>query len=427
MESAATPHDTAAANHGSQACTFPADIEFVVGQAADWGIERVVTVRKAFDEAILALFDTLARRILTSASAHQFPDVVAFAQWCRKASLENLRCEMGTGAVMLGRGIGFHVSPSNIPMMAAYNLALGLISGNCTIVRLPFRIFPQMAYLCSEITACLSEERHSALSRVMALIRYDRTRVDITQYLSTRCDVRVIWGGDATVDEIRRIPLRPHAHELTFPDRYSVLVIDAAAWLAADDKARLMHGFYNDTFLNDQASCASPRMVLWLGRHAREARDDFWPRLEALVRERYRPVHAGTVAKLTYAYEKLARHPGLRMVSSDPLVMRIVSDSPLPELLEGHPGGGIFIECDIADLSAMAPVLARRCQTVVYFGVPAQELLAVICGAGAPGGDRIVPIGQTLDFSAIWDGHDIVRALSRTLTVGARQEGRQLA
>ncbi|MBZ9770990.1 acyl-CoA reductase [Mesorhizobium sp. CO1-1-8] len=402
--------------YGSQDA-FSEDVKFVVGQATDWGPEKVVRVRDAFDDAVVGFLDALARRILADTNARQFPDIIAFAFWCRKASLEKLRPGVRAGRATLGRGVGFHVSPSNVPIMAAYNLAMGLIAGNDTIVRVPYRVFPQIEYLCSAIGATLSQDGHAALRATMALIRYDRSRADITRYLSARCDVRVIWGGDATVDEIRRAPLRPHAHELTFPDRYSIAVIDGGAWLAAENKAAQVHGFYNDTYLNDQASCASPRMVVWLGQHAREARSDFWPRLEALVGERYRPFPAQTVAKLEYAYGMLAQHPGLQLVSSDPRVMRVFSVTPRPELLEWHPNGGVFVECEARGLGALVPVLDRRCQTVSYFGLPAEELVALIRTAGTLGGDRIVPIGQTLDFSAIWDGHDILRALSRTIDV----------
>lgn len=39
--------------------------------------------------------------------------------------------------------------------------------------------------------------------------------------------MRVIWGGDATIKEIRRAALLPRATEITFADRYSLAVIDA--------------------------------------------------------------------------------------------------------------------------------------------------------------------------------------------------------
>jgi hypothetical protein len=337
--------------------------------------------------------------------------------------LEALRSDFADGRIALGRGLGFHISPSNVPIMAAYNIAIGLLAGNATIVRLPSRPFPQIEYLCRQIAALLSGDTHAAMRESMACIRYDRARADVTRYLSALCDVRVIWGGDATVNEIRRAPLRSHAHELTFPDRYSIAVIDSQAWLSAADKSRLAHGFYNDSYLSDQGSCSAPRMMLWLGDRAYEARTDFWPRVEALVEKRYQSNPARTVRKLEYAYCILARDPRCRLCSSDPRVMRVWCETPDPELLDQHPDGGVFVECRARSLEALLPILTRRCQTVSYYGVAADELVALIRAARTLGGDRIVPMGQTLDFSLTWDGHDIIRALSRTLGIVAVSNG----
>ena len=31
--------------------------------------------------------------------------------------------------------------------------------------------------------------------------------------------------------------------------------------------------------------------------------------------------------------------------------------------------------------------------------------------------DRIVPIGKTMDFSLVWDGYDLIRSLSREISI----------
>ena len=49
-----------------------------------------------------------------------------------------------------------------------------------------------------------------------------------TAQLSTLCDSRVIWGGDATVLEVGAQPLPPRATEIRFADRFSMALLDAA-------------------------------------------------------------------------------------------------------------------------------------------------------------------------------------------------------
>lgn len=37
--------------------------------------------------------------------------------------------------------------------------------------------------------------------------------------------------------------------------------------------------------------------------------------------------------------------------------------------------------------------------------------------SGIKGIDRIVPVGQTMDFSFIWDGYDLYERLTRTVRI----------
>jgi hypothetical protein len=79
----------------------------------------------------------------------------------------------------------------------------------------------------------------------------------------------------------------------------------------------------------------------------------------------------------------------------------------------------VFLESSGDSIDALLPLLGRRCQTLSYFGVPLERLVALVAEAGPRGVDRIVPMGHTLDFSLTWDGYDTVRTLSRKLAVVA--------
>ena len=39
-------------------------------------------------------------------------------------------------------------------------------------------------------------------------------------------DVRIIWGGDNTIDQIRKNKIPPRSFDLTFADRYSFCIIN---------------------------------------------------------------------------------------------------------------------------------------------------------------------------------------------------------
>jgi hypothetical protein len=48
-----------------------------------------------------------------------------------------------------------------------------------------------------------------------------------------------------------------------------------------------------------------------------------------------------------------------------------------------------------------------------YIGFQPEELRDWVIHNGLSGIDRIVPVGQTADFSLIWDGYDLIYTMSR--------------
>ena len=44
---------------------------------------------------------------------------------------------------------------------------------------------------------------------------------------SMKCNARLIWGGDKTINNIRNLELNERALDITFADRYSFCIIDS--------------------------------------------------------------------------------------------------------------------------------------------------------------------------------------------------------
>ena len=109
----------------------------------------------------------------------------------------------------------------------------------------------------------------------------------ITDFFSSICHTRVIWGGDQTIENIRQSPLRPRAAEITFSDRHSIAVIHADEYLEMANKENIAIDFYNDTFFTDQNACTSPRIIIWLGGEKEKAKEIFWRSIHELVKNKY--------------------------------------------------------------------------------------------------------------------------------------------
>jgi hypothetical protein len=64
----------------------------------------------------------------------------------------------------------------------------------------------------------------------------------------------------------------------------------------------------------------------------------------------------------------------------------------------------------IADL---APALVRKAQTLTWFGFEEEELRGLIRGLNGRAIDRVIPIGQALQYGRFWDGYDLLLEFCR--------------
>lgn len=391
--------------------TLPDKVQVLAGTR-----EVRVTSRPIFDETVCRFLAALSDRLRADALAHAHPDLMAFGFWCRAGHLQQL----GRRYPESGQGLGlaFHITPANVPLNAAFSFAAGLLAGNSNVVRLPTRSFPQMDRLLDNLNTLLSLPEFAVLADTVSFIRYPPDDA-ITAEISAGCRARVIWGSDETVSRLRSLPLPPRATELTFPDRYSLAVLEASAIanLGEEDLTRLTDRFYQDTFAMDQDACSSPRLILWQGEGCGVARSRFWPSLARWVGQRYSLEPLFAVDRYVHLCQDAIDLPEIKEVRRWGSDIYCVELKELPERwLELKGRFGYFYELLDPSLSTLDR-LSEKVQTVTYFGMSGAALAERLRSAQCPGVDRVVPVGRALDFDLVWDGYDLVRSLSRQVTV----------
>jgi hypothetical protein len=376
-----------------------------------------------FDEEVVQFLGDLSAEILKSPLARQYPDLSAFAFYARKANLQKLKDELNLEYGRLGRGLCFHVTPANIPINFAFSWMFSLLAGNANVVRLPSKPFPQVDALLSVIQAHLT--RNQKLETRNRFVRYPRTDNETTAMYSAMADCRMIWGGDRTIAAIKTLPTRPRCVDICFADRYSVALINADAVMVADDAqmTRLVEGFYNDTYLMDQNACSSPQVILWeVGKwgsgEVEKARERFWASVEDVAKKKYVLQDAVAVDKYTLFCEEAVRNVNIKSVTRNGNLLYRVDLKSLPSDIISHRGkAGFFFEYILKSRDEFFAVVTEKFQTITQFGVDTEELRGKIVERGLRGIDRIVPIGQAMNIGVIWDGCDLVRSLSRIITV----------
>lgn len=387
-------------------------LKFIVGDSK--AVEKMIDLKPLvpFSDKVISFLDALSKKLMEKGKG--FSDVATFGFWCRKAALTQEKSKYDDISERLGFGIVFHSTPSNVAVNFAFSFAAGLLAGNANIVRLPAKDFEQVDIICNTINELL--KTHKEIAPYICMVKYVSNK-EISDTFSAICDSRVIWGGDKTIENLRKSPLKPRANEITFADRYSIAVINADEYLKASNKSKIAQDFYNDTYLTDQNACTSPKTIIWLGKNIKNAKEEFWQELHKLVKEKYEFTPVQAVGKLN-AFYKAAVSCDIKLTKTeDTLITRMQVKKLDENVIKCDYNSGFFFEYDAKDLKEILPLCAEKCQTLSYYGVNKDLFEKFLAECLPKGIDRIVPIGKSMDFSLIWDGYDLIGSLSRKLTV----------
>ena len=398
-------------------------IDFLLGDKIE-SVEELLRIPslEIFSEETLSFLSDISEFLLKDPETRNYPDVATFAFFCRKANLNNIkRTKIDNLSYSIGKGIIFHITPGNVPVNFAYSLFAGLVTGNINIVKIPSKQFEQINIILKAIKTVLLQKKHNEIfSNRLYIIRYSKEDF-ATNFFSSFCDVRIIWGGDQTINEIRKFPISPKSTEITFSDRYSIAIINAENYLNSLKKINVAQDFYNDTYLFDQNACTSPHSIFWLGtmQKVKEAQETFWDALQKKLDEKkfdLQPIHA--IDKLTTFFSQSISIGNIE--KNDQIsnaIWRVNNHSSNSNIHLFKCTSGYFNEIIISSLKDISPFISRKYQTIGYFGFSIEELRNWIKLDKPLGIDRIVPIGRTMDFSLIWDGYDLVKGLSRNIEI----------
>jgi hypothetical protein len=293
-----------------------------------------------------------------------------------------------------------------------------MLAGNINIIRISSRTNAQMDLILTVVNELCADRRFKEVTSRFVIVRYEHSE-EITGYFSSLCDMRVIWGGDETVGAIRKIPIRPTASELTFADKFSLCVIKADTFIRDARKDEIVGNFYNDAYWFGQLACSSPRLVVWVGkdRDIEEARTIFWHMLEhKVLRKRPEIGVASAVDKLVAEYSMAILGGTIKIEKSNTsLVNRVLLLSGKNLRRDMHCGGGLFYEIKLDTIDQLGDMITRKDQTLSILGFDRDEIIDFLSRNKPDGIDRFVSIGRSLNFSATWDGHDLLREFCREI------------
>jgi hypothetical protein len=381
----------------------------------------------AFSEESVAFLDDMSQHILKTPDIRRYPELVSLAYWLRKGNIRPVISDfcntIGENEVVVPRGVAFHIAPSNVDTIFLYSWALSMLAGNINIVRVSQSHSEQITLLFDVIRECIKFERYDEVAGKNIILTYKHDE-NISTFLSKRADIRILWGGDETISTIRSLPSKPTTKDIAFADKFSYCVIKATAYLQlTEEKCReIGRLFFNDAYWFDQMACSSPRIVYFIGDVAdcEAASSKFWENIADELKQR-RVVDTMPIAmnKLVFLYESVLEDINLinprNFEYNKPSVVRIIAnDRHIPS---EHCGGGFFFECFLDKLNDLLFIVQPKDQTVTHFGFEKKDLQSFILSVGGKGVDRVVPVGQAMSFSPVWDGYVLLSELTKRVAL----------
>ncbi|MDC3315667.1 hypothetical protein OAV81_02855 [Candidatus Thioglobus sp.] len=374
-----------------------------------------------FDDDAISFLHSLSKKIMAHSEARQHPELLALAFWLRKSNLlmifKKWIDRQPTNQIITSRGIAFHIAPSNVDSIFVYSWALSMIAGNINVVRVSLNQGKQLNTLFYLIGEHI--RKYPELEQRNRILTYTHDN-EISSFLSLKADLRIIWGGDKTVETIRDLPTKPNTKDVTFTDKSSLSLINAHAYMELSDKQSLAHLFYNDSYWFDQKACSSPSRVIFVGERVicKEASKNFWGAMRTeLKRHKQQDDQSLAIQKLSYVYQLIIDNSQLEPVYhsdvSSPTVLRHIEG----EAVKPQCGGGFFIESFVVSLDQVQDQTMVKDQTIAYYGFEQDDLMQLALTFDGRKVDRIVPLGSALDFSPVWDGYDLISEFSKRLIV----------
>ncbi len=402
----------------------PVEPEALVGSVTD----AATRGRLGFGDPRVVAFLDRTGRLLLDGPGRRYPELAALGFFLRAARLRRALAAGARDGVRRRSPVGlvFHVPPGNVATMFAYGWAVSALAGNPNIVRLPARGSEVVEPILDALRDALAGA-DPVVADTQRLIAFDRDD-DAVRALSAGCRLRVLWGGDAAIDDLRRAPLPAAARDLPFADRTSLVVLRASAWLGAPPatRDRVTAALHTDTSWYDLAACSSPRIVVLVGApgDCTRAGDELFRALAGHPARQQSTVD-GSVAmyQRTAVYRLAADGYVDRVHTAGPglTVARLARPYRLPG---GWWGPDTFATAHLDRLTALVDLLDRRHQTVTHFGFGDDEIEEFAMDAARRGVDRIVPVGEALTFDRVWDGYDLLDQFSRTVTVRVPEPAR---
>ncbi len=381
-----------------------------------------------FDERTLNFLDALSKSILADKLVNRRPEMVALGFWLRRSQLKRIYEEQknlihGSQHIVAPVGKVFHICPANVDTMFIYSMVVSLLMGNRNILRISKRVdASHVLGLFDKLNVLLKTEDFALFKEYINIVSYDHNE-DISSYLSSSSNARLIWGGDSTIKTFQSFAKAARTKDIVFADRISLMILNSENILSCEGKlwVDFLRNFFNDAYTFDQMGCSSPQTIIFLGtdKSCEEARSKITNGFNKFLLSEYEnDISSIASMKLNRMVDDVIDGRILNNYGTNLFKLLKLADPGFASSLHGC-GGGYFYYLDCQKISDLHALRVPKIQTISYFGLSEESKMHLKKLAYGEGIDRIVKVGHALDFSYIWDGYNLFQELCRKVYVEA--------
>lgn len=381
---------------------------------------------KPFDELIIDFLDDYSRLILRDNVLNRKPDMVSLGFWLRKSHINQIKIEndsiiQSNKFVLAPRGAALHIVPANVDTMFIYSMSISLLVGNKNLIRLSNRMLSvEVKQLIKILHNLILDPRYNIFRIYIFMIQYGYDE-DINNWISSRVNLRIIWGGDSTILTFRKFISGPRTKDIVFADRVSLMFLKSKTILNLGEVEthRFIKNFYNDTYTFNQLGCSSPQTIFFIGNQEEKKS------VEQLL--------IGYISKYVVDFNHDLDFNSIASLKQNKLLDDTIDDkinsyqgnsilmfanlNSFDSAYDFHGcGAGYFYTKHLNELKELQLNSSPKIQTITHFGFQTFELDIFKSLINNVGVDRIVPLGKALNFDYIWDGYNLIEEFSRKVS-----------
>ncbi len=373
-------------------------------------------IDKPLSELSLKFIQELSQALRREKNINKYPELIYLILWCSKKRILDYKNSIEQKQHRLGRGIVFHVCASNSPTNFVYSFLFGLLSGNSNIVKIPSKNTPEKKIILKVINNIFRKKIFTKLRNSNIFIQYKNEK-EITEQICSLSDARVVWGSDNTINKLREFKTNERCIDITFPDRYSISVINIDK-LNKLKVPNLAQKFFFDGFTMNQAACNSPHHLFWIGKKNKKIQKFFWKELKKVVEKKFSFDEKHISDKYLNLFENILLEKKVKDIQFFENKIYVINSESFNDNIEDIRGkNGTFFEKNLSSINELKKFVTKKCQTMSYYGLDKKMLEKFLFTNNLMGIDRVVPIGNSIEIDLIWDGFDVIKTLSRIITI----------